>query len=145
MSCLLVNVWLGFPYWFLVCTGALQAIPDELTEAARVDGAKGRQVFRKVTFPLLLVSSAPLLIASFAFNFNLFNNIYFLTGGGPYRVTRRCGLDRHPHQLHVQARLPGGGGAEYGLASAVSIVIFFIVATISAVSFWRTRTLEEVR
>src|SRR5690606_30525352 len=84
VSCLLVNFWLGFPYFFLVCTGSLQAIPDELTEAARVDGASPRQVFRKVTLPLLLVAVAPLLIASFAFNFNNFNNIYFLTRGGPY-------------------------------------------------------------
>ena len=41
-------------------------------------------MFRKVTLPLLLVAVAPLLIASFAFNFNNFNNIYLLTGGGPY-------------------------------------------------------------
>ena len=60
---MLVNFWLGFPYFFLVCTGALQAIPDELSEAARVDGASGPQVFRKVTFPLLLVAVALLLIA----------------------------------------------------------------------------------
>ncbi len=84
VSCLLVNFWLGFPYFFLICTGSLQAIPDELTEAARVDGASPRQVFGKVTLPLLLVAVAPLLIASFAFNFNNFNNIYFLTRGGPY-------------------------------------------------------------
>ena len=41
VSCMLVNFWIGFPYLFLVCTGALQAIPEELTEAARVDGAGG--------------------------------------------------------------------------------------------------------
>ena len=69
---------------FLICTGALQAIPGEMTEAARVDGASGLQVFRKITLPLLLVAVAPLLIASFAFNFNNFNAIYFLTEGGPY-------------------------------------------------------------
>ncbi len=97
-----------------------------------------------MTLPLLLVATAPLLIASFAFNFNIFNNIYFLTGGGPYagRPDRRR-LDGHPHQLHVQARVPGGEGAQYGLAAAVSIFIFFIVAGISAISFWRTKALEE--
>ena len=68
---------------FLVSTGALQAIPSELQEAARVDGAGNFQVFRRVTLPLLLVALTPLLIASFAFNFNNFNNIYLLTGGGP--------------------------------------------------------------
>ena len=61
-----VNLWLGFPYMFLVSTGALQAIPAELQEAARVDGATSFQVWRKVNTPLLLVALAPLLIASFA-------------------------------------------------------------------------------
>ncbi len=146
VSCILVNVWIGFPYWFLVSTGALQAVPEELTEAARVDGAGGLQVFRKVTLPLLLVATAPLLIASFAFNFNLFNNIYFLTGGGPYEVEQTVAgstdiLISYTYKIAFQA----GGGAQYGLAAAVSIFIFFIVAGISAISFWRTRTLEEVR
>jgi arabinogalactan oligomer/maltooligosaccharide transport system permease protein len=146
VSCILVNVWLGFPYWFLVCTGALQAVPEELTEAARVDGAGGLQVFRKVTLPLLLVATAPLLIASFAFNFNNFNNIYFLTGGGPYEVSQTIAgstdiLISYTYKIAFQA----GSGAEYGLAAAVSIFIFFIVAGISAISFWRTKALEEIR
>jgi arabinogalactan oligomer / maltooligosaccharide transport system permease protein len=146
VSCILVNVWIGFPYWFLVCTGALQSVPGELTEAARVDGAGRFQVFRKVTLPLLLVATAPLLIASFAFNFNLFNNIYFLTGGGPYEVEQTVAgstdiLISYTYKIAFQA----GGGAQYGLAAAVSIFIFFIVAGISAISFWRTRALEDIR
>ena len=72
-----------FPYFFLVSLGALQSIPSELIEAARVDGGGPWQMFRRITLPLLLVAVAPLLIASFAFNFNNFNNIYLLTGGGP--------------------------------------------------------------
>ena len=80
---LIVNLWLGFPYMFLVCMGALQSIPDELQEAATVDGAKPWAVFRLIKLPLLLVTVAPLLIASFAFNFNNFNVIYMLTDGGP--------------------------------------------------------------
>ena len=51
---LLVNTWLGFPYMFLITTGALQSIPKELLEAAKVDGATSRQSFWKITFPLLL-------------------------------------------------------------------------------------------
>ena len=81
---ILVSVWLTTPYFFLVSMGALQSIPAELTEAARVDGGGGWAIFRRVTLPLLLVAVAPLMIASFAFNFNNFNNIYLLTGGGPY-------------------------------------------------------------
>lgn len=145
VSCLLVNFWLGFPYFFLVCTGSLQAIPDELTEAARVDGASPRQVFRKVTLPLLLVAVAPLLIASFAFNFNNFNNIYFLTRGGPYGEDQVVAgstdiLISYTYKLAFQA----AGGADYGLAAAMSIMIFLIVASISALSFTRTKALENL-
>jgi arabinogalactan oligomer/maltooligosaccharide transport system permease protein len=146
VSCILVNVWLGFPYFFLVNTAALQAIPAELTEAARVDGASSLQVFRRVTLPLLLVVTAPLLIASFAFNFNAFNNIFFLTEGGPYGVEQSIAgstdiLISYTYKLAFSS----GQGAQYGLAAAVSIFIFFIVAGISAVSFWRTKSLETVR
>ena len=73
---LLVNLWLGFPYFYLICSGSLQAIPSELQEAAAIDGANPRQVFRNITLPLLLQILSPLLIASFAFNFNNFNLIY---------------------------------------------------------------------
>jgi arabinogalactan oligomer/maltooligosaccharide transport system permease protein len=146
VSCILVNVWIGWPYWFLVCTAALQAVPEELTEAARVDGAGSLQVFRKVTLPLLLVVTAPLLIASFAFNFNLFNNIYFLTGGGPYGVEQSVAgstdiLISYTYKLAFQA----AGGGQYALAATVSIFIFFIVAGISAFSFWRTKGLETIK
>ncbi len=57
---LYVNLWLSYPYWFLVCTGALQALPSETIEAARIDGAGAWRQFRSVTLPLLLVSTAPL-------------------------------------------------------------------------------------
>ena len=95
---LIVNLWLGFPYMFLVCMGALQSIPDELQEAATVDGAKPWAVFRLIKLPLLLVTVAPLLIASFAFNFNNFNLIYMLTDGGPRdsNAPIPVGLHRHP-------------------------------------------------
>ncbi len=81
---LLVQLWMGYNYMFLVCTGALQSIPADLTEAAQVDGAKPLHAFRTITFPLLLVALAPLLIASFAFNFNNFTAIYLVSEGAPF-------------------------------------------------------------
>jgi arabinogalactan oligomer/maltooligosaccharide transport system permease protein len=143
---ILVSVWLTFPYFFLVSLGALQSIPQELTEAARVDGASAWQVFRKVTLPLLLVVVAPLLIASFAFNFNNFGNIYFLTGGGPAVGDNSIAgatdiLISYTYKLAFAV----GKGNDYGLASAVAIIIFFIVGTISTITFWKTKALENVR
>ncbi|MER3410436.1 MAG: hypothetical protein C4306_10165 [Thermoleophilia bacterium] len=145
-SVILVSVWLTVPYFFLVSLGALQSIPGELVEAARVDGGSPWQIFRRVTLPLLLVAVAPLMIASFAFNFNNFNNIYLLTGGGPTTDDQTIAgatdiLISYTWKLAFQA----GKGQDYGLASAISIVIFFVVATISALSFWRSRSLEELR
>jgi arabinogalactan oligomer/maltooligosaccharide transport system permease protein len=145
VSVILVSVWLTVPYFFLVSLGALQSIPAELTEAARVDGGSARQVFRKVTFPLLLVSVAPLMIASFAFNFNNFNNIYLLTGGGPsMNDSPVAGATDILISYTYKIAFAAGKGQDYGLASAIAILIFVIVGTISAISFSRTRALENL-
>ena len=146
VSIILVSVWLTFPYFFLVSMGSLQSVPGELVEAARVDGAGPGQVFRRITLPLLLVAVAPLLIASFAFNFNNFNNIYLLTAGGPAANDQSVAgqtdiLISYTYKLAFEA----GKGSDYALASAISIFIFLIVATISGVAFWRTKALENVK
>ncbi|MFC5380815.1 ABC transporter permease subunit [Aquipuribacter nitratireducens] len=145
-SVLLVNLWLGFPYMFLVCTGALQSIPGDVKEAARVDGASAFRIFRSITLPLLMVSVAPLLIASFAFNFNNFTLIYFVTGGGPNIPEASISLGATDLLIHVVYTLgfESGGGQQWGFACALSVLIFFIVAGISAVSFRQTRALEDI-
>jgi arabinogalactan oligomer / maltooligosaccharide transport system permease protein len=146
VSLIIVSVWLTFPYFFLVSLGALQSIPAELVEAARVDGGGPWQVFRRVTLPLLLVVLAPLLIASFAFNFNNFNNIYLLTGGGPQAEDQSiAGATDILITYTFKLAFAAGKGADYALASTISIFIFFIVGMISAITFWRTKTLENVR
>ncbi|MGJ0386863.1 ABC transporter permease subunit [Paenarthrobacter nicotinovorans] len=146
ISVLVVNVWLGFPYMFLVCTGALQSLPSEIDEAARMDGASAWRVFRSIKLPLLLVSVAPLLISSFAFNFNNFNVIYMLTGGGPRfaDTDRDIGATDILITLVYKVAFGQGTGRDYGLASALAIIIFIIVATISAISFKQTKALEDV-
>ena len=141
---ILVNLWLGFPYFYLVASGALQAIPNELVEAAAIDGANPRQIFRKITMPLLLQILSPLLIASFAFNFNNFNLIYLLTGGGP-----RNSLDgeiagatdiliSYTYQIAF-----GSSTQDLGLASAISLIIFILVASISLYGIRKSKVLES--
>ncbi|GAA4384165.1 ABC transporter permease subunit [Agromyces bauzanensis] len=145
VSVLLVNLWLGFPYMFLVTTGALQSIPDDITEAATVDGAKPWQVFRLIKLPLLLVSVAPLLIASFAFNFNNFNVIYMLTDGGPRDSSAPIPVGFTDILISMVYKVAfTGQSRDYGLASAYSIIIFIVVAVISIIAFRRTKTLEEL-
>ncbi|APF40643.1 ABC transporter permease subunit [Neomicrococcus aestuarii] len=144
-SVLLVNLWLGYPYMFLVCTGALQSLPEEVDEAARMDGASAWRIFRSIKLPLLLVSIAPLLISSFAFNFNNFNVIYMLTGGGPRFDGTTYDVGATDILITMVYKVAfGGTGRDYGLASALAIIIFIIVAVISTVSFNKTKSLEEI-
>ncbi|WP_296646752.1 ABC transporter permease subunit [Rhodoluna sp.] len=146
VAVLLVNFWLGFPYMFLIATGALQSIPAELTESAKIDGASAWQQFRYVKLPLLLVSVSPLLIGSFAFNFNNFTLIYLVTGGGPKVVEADMNVGHTDILITLVYKIAfnTGSGANYGLASAFSILIFLVVGTISYIGFRRTRTLEDV-
>jgi len=141
---ILVQLWLGYPYMFLICTGALQAIPQDLQEAAEVDGASAWGRFRQVTLPLLLVAVSPLLISSFAYNFNNFNAIRLTTEGGPFPPTN-SGVGATDLLITYTYRVAfGGQGAQFGFAAALSLYIFAIVAIISAISFRRSRRLEEV-
>jgi arabinogalactan oligomer/maltooligosaccharide transport system permease protein len=146
VSILLVNTWLGFPYMFLVCTGALQSIPEETKEAAYVDGASSSQAFRSIVFPLLMIAIAPLLIASFAFNFNNFNVIYLLNQGGPPIEGAATPAGHTDILISYTYRLAfeSGSGAQWGFASAIAVLIFLMVAAVSAISFRRTRALEEL-
>jgi len=143
---LLVNTWLGFPYMFLITTGALQSIPKELIEAAKVDGANGLQSFWRIVFPLLMVSISPLLIGSFAFNFNNFTLIFLLSGGGPPVVGSEVPVGWTDILISFTYKLAisGGRGNMFGLASTVTIVIFGIVLLISAISFRYTKRLEKI-
>jgi len=143
-SVILVQLWLGYPYMFLVSTGALQAIPKELGEAAQIDGASAWGRLRRVTLPLLLVALSPLLISSFAYNFNNFNAIRLTTDGGPFppsdsSVGATDLLITYTYRLAF-----GGSGAQFGFAAAISVYIFAIVALVSVISFRRTRRQEEV-
>jgi arabinogalactan oligomer/maltooligosaccharide transport system permease protein len=144
-ACIMVSVWLTVPYFFLVSLGALQSIPAELVEAAKVDGGGPFQIFKRVRLPLLFVAVAPLMIASFAFNFNNFNNIYLLTGGGPATNDPSSGATDILISYTYKIAFIAGKGNDYALASTIAIIIFFVVAFISGISFWKTKSLETMR
>ncbi len=147
IAILIVNLWLGYPYFMLVNSGALQSIPSDIYEAAKIDGATGWQAFRNITLPLLLVAVGPLMIASYVFNFNNFNLIYLFIAGGPPIVgaTTQAGhtdiLISYVYKLAFES---SGRGVQYGLASAISILVFFIVATITLLQYRFTNMWEEV-
>lgn len=143
VAVILVNLWLGFPYFYLISSGSLQAIPSELQEAAAIDGANPRQIFRKITLPLLLQILSPLLIASFAFNFNNFNLIYLLTGGGPRNELDGQIAGATDILISYTYKIAFGTGTQdLGLASAISLIIFLLVASISLYSLRKSKVLE---
>ena len=143
---LLVQLWAGTPYMFLICTGAIQSLSSEVVEAAQVDGASPRQLFSKIKLPLVLMTLAPLLIASYAYNFSNFGAIYLLTGGGP-TIISSGGIAGHTDILisyTYKMAFAAGKGNDYGLASAVSFFNFLLIASMSIYSFKKSRTIENM-
>lgn len=142
---LFVNMYLGFPYMMLITLGVLQSIPTDMYEAANLDGAGWWQQFRSITLPLLLVAMAPLLVASFAFNFNNFTVIELFNNGGP-AISAATVAGHTDILLSYTYRLAfaGASGTDYGFAAAVSIFIFIIVGTMTFFNFRLTNRFEEI-
>ncbi|HDT6546951.1 TPA: maltose ABC transporter permease MalF [Kluyvera ascorbata] len=137
----IVNTWLGYPYMMILCMGLLKAIPDDLYEASAMDGAGPFQNFFKITFPLLIKPLTPLMIASFAFNFNNFVLIQLLTNGGPDRLgtTTPAGYTDLLVSYTYRIAFEGGGGQDFGLAAAIATLIFLLVGALAIVNLKATR------
>ena len=130
---LIVNTWLGYPYMMILCLGMLKSIPEDLYEASSMDGAGPMQNFFKITVPLLMKPLTPLLIASFAFNFNNFVLIQLLTNGSPdiLGATTPAGTTDLLVSYTYRIAFQGAGGQDYGLAGAIATVIFLIVGALA--------------
>lgn len=146
VAILLINLWLSYPYFMVVCSGALQSISEDYYAAAQVDGANAWQRFWRITMPLLLVAVGPLLIASFVFNFNNFNLIYIFNAGGPPMAGTPTPAGHTDILISYVYNLAftASRGVDYGFAAAITIVIFFIVGLITLFQFRYTRMWEEV-
>ncbi|MED2737371.1 sugar ABC transporter permease [Bacillus toyonensis] len=141
ITLVLVNMWFGFPFWMVLMSGVMTSIDKELYEAADVDGANAKQKFFKITLPIVLFSTAPLLIMQFAFNFNNFNVIYLLTEGGPANPDYIYA--GHTDILISWIYKLTLDQSQFAMASVVSILIFIVVATISVWNFRRTKAFKE--
>lgn len=144
VAVIFINVWLSYPYFYIICSGALQAIPEPLHDAASVDGAGILRRFRHITLPLLLGIVSPLLIASFSFNFNNFNIIYIFNQGRPPIPNTPVPAGHTDILISFIYKMAfASPQPDYGLASAISIVLFFFVALITWLQFRYTRALED--
>lgn len=145
ISCLMVNLWLGFPYMFLVTTGILQSIPASIYEAAKLDGSNTWTTFKNITLPLIMQAIGPILIGSFAFNLNNFIGIYLLTGGGPPIPGSATPAGSTDILISYTYRLAfeGGQGQNFGLASSISVLIFLAISVITFFNFKLTGMNKE--
>ncbi len=135
---LIVNVWLGYPYMMLICTGMLQSIPSAIYEASSIDGSNPITDFFELTLPLVISPMIPILISSFAFNFNNFNLIYLLSSGGPKMVGGGIAGETDllvNYTFNIAFR---DSGTNYGLASAIATVLFFIVGFLAWINLRMT-------
>ena len=144
IAILIVEVWMTFPYMFLICTGAIQAIPSEIIEAAEIDGGSPQKIFRLIKLPLVLRTLAPLLITSMAGALNAFGVIFLLTDGNPIFSNSNGNAGATDILISYTYKLAFNGreGNNYGLASALSILDFFMVAIASIYGFRRMKTME---
>jgi maltose/maltodextrin transport system permease protein len=141
---LIVNTWLGFPYMMVVCMGLIKAIPSDLYEASAVAGAGPLTNFFSITLPLIMKPLTPLLISSFAFNFNNFVLISLLTGGRPDFLDTSVPAGTTDILVSYTYRMAfQDSGQQFGLGAAISTVIFLIVVAITLVQMRFTRIVEE--
>lgn len=131
---MIANFWLGWPFMALVATGALQSIPKDLYEAASIDGASGAQQFWNITVPLLRPAMIPAAVYGFTLSFNLFNFVFFMTGGGPARSTEI--LVTFAYDLVRNLRL-------YGVAAAFSVIVFFVALIVFLITNYVTKATES--
>lgn len=138
---LIVNTWLGYPYMMILCMGLLKAIPADLYEASAMDGATTWQNFSKITFPLLLKPLTPLMIASFAFNFNNFVLIQLLTNGRPDMIgtTTPAGYTDLLVSYTYRIAFEGSGTQDFGLAAAIATIIFLLVGGLALLNIKATK------
>lgn len=140
VALIMIQTWLGFPFIFAMTTGVLQSIPEELYEAATVDGATAVQKFMKITLPLVLFATAPILITQYTFNFNNFNVIYLFNAGGPAVSGQTAGstdiLISWIYKLTMTTQ-------QYGKAAAITMLLSVIVITVALWQFKRTKSFQE--
>lgn len=128
----LFEIWKTFPLAFLFFTARLQAVPSDLEEAARIDGASPLQAFRHLILPQLMGVLALLGVLRFIWSFQNFNDIYLLTNGG-------AGTE----VLAVRVYNELIGRSNVGTASATGMVITVLLAVLLVVYVWLTRRGEE--
>jgi maltose/maltodextrin transport system permease protein len=143
---LIVNVWLGYPFIMILCSGLIKAIPHDLYEASAIAGAGPLTNFFKITAPLIVRPLMPLLISAFAYNFNNFVVITLLTNGRPDFLDTKIPAGTTDILVSYTYRIAfQDSGQNFGLAAAISTLIFVMVAVLSLLHLRIAKVNQEVR
>jgi maltose/maltodextrin transport system permease protein len=143
---LIVNVWLGYPYIMVLCSGLIKSIPADLYEASAIAGAGPLTNFFKITAPLVAKPLMPLLISAFAYNFNNFVLISLLTDGRPDYLNTKIPAGTNDILVSYTYRIAfQDSGQNFGLAAAISTMIFMLVAILSLVNIKLTRVNRDLK
>ena len=141
VTVIVINIWVGVPYTLLQLTGVLQNIPEELYEAAKVDGANAVQIFFKITLPYMLYVTTPYLITTFTGNVNNFNVIYLLSGGDPVTdLSSTAGktdlLVTWLYKLTIDKQY-------YNIGAVIGILTFIILAAGALITYRNSKSYKE--
>ena len=136
---ILVNIWLGVPFMMMSISGALQALPKDMYEAAEVEGVTGWEAFRHLTLPNLKSALVPLSLLGFIWTFNMFNVIYLMTDGGPNLYFGEPGQTDILITYVYDVAFRDGA---YGVAAAWSVIIFLMLLAFSWTYMKQTNATE---
>lgn len=134
IAVVITNVWRNAPFVAIILLAALQTIPDDLYEAARIDGASAVQMFRAITFPLILPITLSAGIFFLIWQIATFDLVLSMTGGGPGKATQVLGY---------QAYLTAFGGLNFGYGAAISMVLMAGVAILGILGAIALRRMES--
>ena len=134
---ILINIWVGVPYQMLIATGILMNIPNELLEAAKIDGANAWQSFRSITMPYILFITGPSLVNSVVANINNFNVIYLLSKD-VYTTSDQLMANANANEVDLLVtwlyRLTQDQ-SNYKMASVIGILVFIVCALLTLIAF----------
>lgn len=143
---LIVNVWLGYPYMMVLCSGLMKSIPADLYEASAIAGAGPLTNFFRITAPLVARPLMPLLISAFAYNFNNFVLISLLTDGRPDYLNTKIPAGTNDILVSYTYRIAfQDSGQNFGLAAAISTMIFVLVAILSLANIKLSRVNRDLK
>ena len=141
ITIIVVNIWIGVPYTMLITTGILLNIPNDLYEAAKIDGASSFKMYFRITLPYIIFVTGPYLVSTFIGNINNFNVIYLLTGGNPKNLDYQFAGDTDLlitwlYKLTLD-------NSNFKLASVIGLIVFIIIAFISLIFYSRTSAISK--